>query len=85
MIYPDIKKLGRFGRPGHSVAGTRMGCHNLGAGWDFVLVAVDDTTQLVYVELLGDERRNSTTPFMLHVPGRKVVRVADSHAWGPPC
>jgi transposase InsO family protein len=65
LIHLDIKKLGRFDRPGHRVTGTRTGCRNRGAGWDFVHVAVDDTTRLAYVEVLGDERRNTATAFLL--------------------
>lgn len=65
LIHLDIKKLGRFDRPGHRVTGTRAGCRNRGAGWDFVHVAVDDTTRLAYVEVLGDERRDTTTAFLL--------------------
>ncbi len=65
LIHLDIKKLGRFDQPGHRVTGTRVGCRNRGAGWDFVHVAVDDATRLAYVEVLDDERKHSTTGFLL--------------------
>jgi len=65
LIHLDIKKLGRFDHPGHRVTGTRTGCRNRGAGWDFVHVAVDDATRLAYVEVLGDERKETTTAFLL--------------------
>jgi transposase InsO family protein len=65
LIHLDIKKLGRFDRPGHRVVGTRKGCRNRGAGWDFVHVAVDDATRLAYVEVLPDERKATATGFML--------------------
>ena len=65
LIHLDIKKLGRFEPPGHRVTGTRTGCRNRGAGWDFVHVAVDDTTRLAYVEVLGDERKTTATAFLL--------------------
>lgn len=68
LIHLDIKKPGRFdhpGHPGHRVTGTRVGCRNRGAGWDFVHVAVDDATRLAYVEVLSDERKNTTTGFLL--------------------
>lgn len=65
LIHLDIKKLGRFDQPGHRVTGTRVGCRNRGAGWDFVHVAVDDATRLAYVEVLGDERKHTTTGFLL--------------------
>lgn len=65
LIHLDIKKLGRFEQPGHRVTGTRVGCRNRGAGWDFVHVAVDDATRLAYVEVLSDERKHTTTGFLL--------------------
>ena len=65
LIHLDIKKLGRFDQPGHRVTGTRVGCRNRGAGWDFVHVAVDDATRLSYVEVLADERKSTTTGFLL--------------------
>lgn len=64
LIHPDIKKLGRFDRPGHRRTGTRNGCRNRGAGSDFVHVAVDDATRLAYVEVLPDERKESATAFL---------------------
>ena len=65
LIHLDTKKLGRFHRPGHRVTGTRHGCRNRGAGWDFVHVAVDDATRLAYVEVLPDERKATATAFLL--------------------
>jgi transposase InsO family protein len=64
MIHIDIKKLGRFDRPGHRATGTRTGCRNRGAGWDFVHVAVDDATRLAYVEVLPDETKETATAFL---------------------
>lgn len=65
LIHLDIKKLGRFDRPGHRKTGTRTGNRNRGAGWDFVHVAIDDATRLAYVEVLPDERRGTTTAFLV--------------------
>lgn len=65
LIHLDIKKLGRFDRPGHRVTGSRTQGSSRGAGWDFVHVAVDDATRLAYVEVLGDERKDTTTGFLL--------------------
>lgn len=81
LIHLDIKKLGRFDQPGHRVTGTRSGCRNRGAGWDFVHVAVDDATRLAYVEVLEDERKATTTGFLLRalrwfrIQGIRVERV----------
>mgnify|MGYP001765404066 CR=1 FL=1 len=65
LIHFDIKKLGRFDRPGHRITGSRTQGSSRGAGWDFVHVAVDDATRLAYVEVLPDERKNTTTGFLL--------------------
>jgi ParB-like chromosome segregation protein Spo0J len=46
LSHLDIKKLGRFDQPGHRVTGTRVGCRNRRAGWDFVQVAIGDATRL---------------------------------------
>jgi transposase InsO family protein len=63
LIHVDVKKLGRFSRPGHRVTGTRKGSRNRGAGWECVHVAVDDCTRLAYVEVLADERGVTTVGF----------------------
>lgn len=65
LIHLDIKRLGRFGQPGHRVTGTRTTGRSRGAGWNFVHVAVDDATRLAYVEVLADERKATTTGFLL--------------------
>ncbi|WP_157962031.1 helix-turn-helix domain-containing protein, partial [Acuticoccus kandeliae] len=65
FIHLDIKKLGRFERAGHRVTGSRLGHRNRGAGWDFVHVAIDDATRLAYVEILADEKRGTTTGFLV--------------------
>lgn len=64
LIHIDIKKLGRFSRPGHRITGARKGNRNKGAGWDFVHVAIDDATRLAYVEVLADERKETATAFL---------------------
>lgn len=63
LIHVDVKKLGRFNRPGHRVTGTRSGTRNYRVGWEFVHVAVDDCTRLAYVEVLDDERGPTTVGF----------------------
>lgn len=64
LVHLDVKKLGKFWRPGHRVEGTRQGTRNRGAGWEFVHVAVDDTSRLAYVEVLGSERGDDTVGFV---------------------
>jgi transposase InsO family protein len=67
LIHVDIKKLGRFHRPGHRVTGRGPGHHRTRtkhAGWEFVHVAVDDTSRLAYAEVLADERGSSCVAFL---------------------
>jgi transposase InsO family protein len=74
LVHLDVKKLGRFHRPGHRVTGRRVpGWRSQGAGWDFVHVAVDDHTRVAYVEILDDERKASAIGFL----ERMVVWFAD--------
>lgn len=63
LIHLDVKKLGKFSRPGHRATGDRM-IRNRGAGWEFVHVAVDDCSRLAYVEVLPDERATTTVAYL---------------------
>lgn len=65
LLHLDIKSLGRFNKPGHRVTGGRKGNRNRGAGWDCVHVAIDDATRLAYVEVLPDQKRGTTTGFLV--------------------
>jgi transposase InsO family protein len=68
LVHVDVKKLGRIGRPGHRVTGRVSGrgqhrrVYNL--GWEFVHVAIDDATRLVYVEVLDDEKATTAVGFL---------------------
>jgi transposase InsO family protein len=66
LIHIDIKKLGRFHRPGHRVTGrtAKGACANLGAGWECCHVAVDDTSRVAYVEILPDQTAKTTVGFL---------------------
>ena len=56
LVHVDIKLLGRIaGRIGHRITGDRRG-QVRGAGWEYVHVAVDDTSRLAYVEVLPDQK-----------------------------
>jgi transposase InsO family protein len=63
LLHVDIKKLGRFNRPGHRVTGVRDD-RNRGIGWEFVHVAIDDTSRLAYLEILADEKGPSCVAFL---------------------
>jgi transposase InsO family protein len=63
LVHVDVKKLGRIGRPGHRVHGDRRS-RSRGIGWEYVHVAIDDATRLVYVEVLVDEKAVTAVGFL---------------------
>jgi transposase InsO family protein len=63
LVHVDVKKLGRFRRPGHRVLGRGPGRNYGRAGWEAVHVCIDDATRLAYVEVLPDERAVTTVGF----------------------
>jgi transposase InsO family protein len=65
LIHIDVKKLGKFNQPGHRVLRRGRGTHrNRGIGWEFVHVAIDDTSRLAYVEILDDEKGVTCVGFL---------------------
>jgi transposase InsO family protein len=70
LIHIDVKKLGKFAQPGHRVTGRGKGTHaNRGIGWEFVHVAIDDTSRLAYVEILDDEKGATCVGFLRRAIG----------------
>lgn len=63
LVHLDVKKLGRIGRVGHRISGDRRR-RVRGIGWEYVHVAVDDASRVVYVEVLGDEDGPAVTAFL---------------------
>jgi transposase InsO family protein len=63
LIHLDIKKLGRFRRPGHRVTGNRNNASD-GAGWEYVHVCIDDHARLAYVEVLENEKGVTCAAFL---------------------
>ena len=64
LVHVDVKKLGRFHRPGHRRLGRGPGrTYTAHAGWEAVHVCIDDATRLAYVEVLPDERALTTIGF----------------------
>ena len=60
MIHIDIKKLGRFGRPGHRITGSRKSKSlHRGVDWEYVHVAVDDTSRVAFNQIHPDEKAPS--------------------------
>ncbi len=64
LIHIDIKKLGRFERPGHRVTGHRRGCRNEHAGWEFVHFAVDDHSRVGFGKIMANEKARSAIAFL---------------------
>ena len=81
LIHIDIKKLGRFARAGHRVTGERQGCRNVGAGWEFVHVAIDDHSRIAVAKIMPNEKKRSAIAFLkaalayYAILGIKVERV----------
>lgn len=69
LIHLDIKKLGRFRRPGHRVTGSRRN-KSSGAGWEYVHVCIDDRSRIAFADLYPDETSRSTVAFLRHVVTR---------------
>jgi len=64
LLHLDVKKLARIsGFYGHRITGDRSR-RRIGAGWDYVHVAIDDRTRIAYAEVLRDETAASTSAFL---------------------
>ncbi len=98
LIHIDIKKLGRFNKPGHRVTGRGPGNYNHRVGWESVHVCVDDTSRVAYVEVLPNEKAATCVGFLERAiawfadHGITVERVMTdngpgyrSHAWAKFC
>lgn len=59
LIHLDIKKLGRFEKPGHRVTGDRTQGKSRRAGWEFVHVCIDDASRIACSQVLPDETARS--------------------------
>ncbi len=80
LLHLDIKKLGRFRRPGHRVTGDRR--HSSpGAGWEYLHVCVDDHSRLAFSQLYPDQTAATAAAFLTaaldyyHRLGIRVRRV----------
>lgn len=58
LLHLDIKKHGRFRRPGHRVTGDRRQ-DSPGAGWEYVHVAIDDHSRIAFSTICPDESGRS--------------------------
>ena len=65
MIHIDIKKLGRFNKVGHRIAGDPSPSYkSRGEGWEFVHVAVDDRSRIAFAKVMRSERKRSAIAFL---------------------
>lgn len=63
LLHVDIKRLGRFDRPGHRVT-RRRSYGSRERGFEFVHVATDDASRVTYAEILPNECASSATKFL---------------------
>ena len=67
LVHLDIKPLGRILRVGHRIRPHQRG--SVGAGWEYVHVAVDDYSRAAYVEVLPDQTGATTAAFLRRTIG----------------
>jgi transposase InsO family protein len=63
LVHLDIKRLSRFRRPGHRMTGSRV-MQSIGAGYEFLHVAIDDHARIAFCELHRDERGLTAIRFL---------------------
>lgn len=56
LLHLDIKKLGRFRRPGHRVTGDRSNTPSRGPGWEYVHIAIDDHSRVAFGSIHANEQ-----------------------------
>jgi transposase InsO family protein len=59
LIHLDIKKLGRFEKPGHRATGDRTLGKNRRAGWEYVHVCIDDASRIACGQVMPNEKKES--------------------------
>ena len=63
MLHIDTKKLGRIVRPSHCVTGNRRDSVD-GAGWETLLVAIDDHARIAFTAMHPDEKTPRAVQFL---------------------
>ena len=64
LLHLDIKKPGRFKRPGHRVTGNRQQ-NSRHSGWEYVHVAIDDASRIAFSSVHADETGRSACRALL--------------------
>jgi transposase InsO family protein len=67
LVHLDIKPLGRILRVGKRIAGAPRS--SVGAGWEYVHVAVDDYSRAAYAEVLPSQNGATTAAFLRRTVG----------------
>jgi transposase InsO family protein len=97
LVHVDIKRLGRFWTVGKRIRGDGL-TRSRRAGWQYLHLAIDDHSRLVYAELLASESPADCVAFFRRAcgwyteQGITVERVLSdngngyrSHAWADAC
>jgi len=63
LVHIDTKKLGRIVRTGHRITGNPRDSV-VGAGWEYLFVAVDDHARIAFTQMKPDECRPSAIAFL---------------------
>jgi transposase InsO family protein len=63
LLHVDTKKLGRFWQVGKAIRGDGVP-RNRGAGWQYLHVAIDDHSRLLYPELLPAQDKHACAAFL---------------------
>jgi transposase InsO family protein len=62
LLHIDTKKLGRIERMGKRIPGS---CRNpIGAGWEYLFVAIDDHARIGFTQMKPNERRSCAIAFL---------------------
>ena len=64
LLHLDMKKLGRFERPGHRVTGDRTQ-NSRRAGWQALHVAIDEHSRVGLSQMLDNENSHSACQFLI--------------------
>ncbi|PCI86085.1 MAG: IS481 family transposase [Hyphomicrobiales bacterium] len=70
MIHIDIKKFGRFTRPGHRIMGSRKDLPYPRAtklkprGWEYLHVCIDDATRIAFTDIYPNEKKETAVAFL---------------------
>lgn len=65
LLHIDTKRLGCILRPGHRVTRDRQGMlGSVGAGWEFLFVAIDDHARIGFTDMYPDENKVSAVQFL---------------------